>query len=142
MGFFDSASATIRPDAMDAITRLAEILRDRPENLRVEGHTDNVPIHNAKFASNWELSTARATEMIRLLIMRYDLPASRLSAAGYAEFHPAATNLTIEGRAQNRRLDIVILAPTHSEDTLPESATVAQPKPPSLLPSPPISDSP
>ena len=109
MGFFDSASASVRPDAMSAIARLAAILRERPENLRIEGHTDNVPIHNSKYASNWELSTARATEMIMLLIMHYDLPPNRLSAAGYAEFHPAATNATPEGRAQNRRLDIVIL---------------------------------
>jgi chemotaxis protein MotB len=127
MGFFDSASPTIRPDAMGAITRLAAILRDRPENLRIEGHTDNLPIHNAKFASNWELSTARATEMIILLIMHYGLPPNRLSAAGYAEFHPTATNSTPEGRAQNRRLDIVILAPTRADELIADSPKSAQP---------------
>ena len=57
MGFFDSGTATIRPDSLDAISRLAEVLKKRPENLRIEGHTDNVPIHNSRFASNWELST-------------------------------------------------------------------------------------
>ena len=69
------------------------MLRDQANNIRIEGHTDNVPIHNAQFASNWELSTARATEMIRLFI-RFNFPATRLSAAGYAEYHPVASNQT------------------------------------------------
>ena len=111
MGFFDSGTATIRPDSLDAISRLAEVLKKRPEDLRIEGHTDNVPIHNSRFASNWELSTSRATELIRLLVTQYGLSADRLSAAGYGEFHPVATNSTPEGRAQNRRLDVVVLAP-------------------------------
>jgi len=111
MGFFESGSATIRPDSMNAISRLAEVLKQRQEDLRIEGHTDNIPIHNSHFASNWELSTTRATEMIRLMIMRFELPASHLSAAGYGEFHPVSGNDTPAGRAQNRRLDIVILTP-------------------------------
>jgi chemotaxis protein MotB len=111
MGFFMSGSATIRPDSMDAISRLAEVLKQRQEDLRIEGHTDNIPIHNSHFASNWELSTTRATEMIRLMIMKFELPASHLSAAGYGEFHPVSGNDTPAGRAQNRRLDIVILTP-------------------------------
>jgi len=121
MGFFDSGSATIRPDSMGAIARLAQVLKLRPENLRIEGHTDNVPIHTSRFASNWELSTARATELIRLLITDYELPASHLSAAGYAEFHPVASDDTPEGRAQNRRLDVVILAPFQSASRPPEN---------------------
>jgi chemotaxis protein MotB len=111
MGFFDSGSASIRPGSLNAISRLAEVLKSRPENLRIEGHTDNVPIHTARFANNWDLSTARATELIQLLITDYGIPPSHLSAAGYGEFHPVATNDTPEGRAQNRRLDVVILAP-------------------------------
>jgi chemotaxis protein MotB len=114
MGFFDSGSSTIRPNSMDAIARLAQVLKQRPEDVRIEGHTDNVPIHTSRFASNWELSTARATELIKLLITGYELPPSHLSAAGYAEFHPVATDDTPEGRAQNRRLDVVILAPFQS----------------------------
>ncbi len=114
MGFFESGSATIRPDSLGAISRLAEVLKQRQENLRIEGHTDNIPIHNLHFASNWELSTSRATEMIRLLITQFELPASHLSAAGYSEFHPVSSNDTAAGRAQNRRLDIVILAPFQS----------------------------
>jgi chemotaxis protein MotB len=96
---------------LDAISRLAGVLKQRRENLRIEGHTDDIPIHNLHFASNWELSTTRATEMIRILVTQYGLPASHLSAAGYGEFHPVASNKTAEGRAQNRRLDIVILTP-------------------------------
>jgi chemotaxis protein MotB len=111
MGFFDSGSATIRPGSLDAIARLSAVLRTRPENLRVEGHTDNIPIHTARFANNWELSTARATQLIQLLITKYGIPPSHLSAAGYGEFHPVAANTTPDGRAQNRRLDVVILAP-------------------------------
>ena len=111
MGFFDSGSANVRPGALDAISRLSVVLKERPENLRIEGHTDNIPIHTARFASNWELSTSRATGLIQLLITNYGLPPSHLSAAGYGEFHPVASNDTAEGRAQNRRLDVVILAP-------------------------------
>jgi len=111
IGFFDSGSATLRPSSEDAIDRLVSVLRNRPEMLRIEGHTDNVPIHTARFASNWELSTARATEVIRGFIDRYHLPPERLAAAGYGEHHPVASNDTAEGRARNRRVDIVILAP-------------------------------
>jgi chemotaxis protein MotB len=112
MGFFDSGSASIRPGSLDAIARLSAVLKTRPENLRIEGHTDDVPIHTPRFANNWELSTARATELIQLLITKYGIPPSHLSAAGYSEFHPVAGNTTPDGRAQNRRLDVVILAPS------------------------------
>ena len=112
MGFYDSGSATMRPSAMGAVDRLAKVVVPRTESLRIEGHTDNVPIHNAHFPSNWELSTARATELVQLFIFRYRVMPSRLSAAGYAEFHPADDNATPEGRAHNRRIDIVILNPT------------------------------
>jgi chemotaxis protein MotB len=77
--------------------------------MRIEGHTDNIPIHTAQIASNWELSTARATELVRLLIQDHGFAPERLSAAGYAQYHPVASNLTAQGRAQNRRVDIVIL---------------------------------
>src|SRR5579863_5672074 len=74
MGFFDSGSASVRPGSLDAIARLAGVLKQRPENLRIEGHTDNVPIHTSRFSSNWELSTTRATELIQLLITKYGIP--------------------------------------------------------------------
>jgi chemotaxis protein MotB len=119
IGFFDSGTATIRPDALDAISRLAAVLKQRPEDLRIEGHTDDVPIHNSRFASNWELSASRSTEMIRLLITQSGLDPGRLSAAGYAEFHPIATNSTAAGRGQNRRVDIVVLTASPPVDLDP-----------------------
>jgi len=111
VGFFNSGSAQIRPDARPAFEQVVAVLRDAGCNLRIEGDTDNVPIHNAQFASNWELSTARATEIIKLLITDYNFSPQRLSAAGYGEFHPIAPNTTEAGRAQNRRIDIIILSP-------------------------------
>ncbi len=111
IGFFESGSANMLPSAMNAVDRLASVIVPRGETLRIEGHTDNLPIHNAHFPSNWELSTARATELVQLFIYRYHVMPSRLSAAGYAEFHPVADNATPEGRSHNRRIDIVILNP-------------------------------
>jgi len=108
-GFFDSGSATMKVQAEDAFRRVAQILQQHPYGIRVEGHTDPVPIHTAHFASNWELSTARATELVKLLIEQHGIAAERLSAAGYAEFHPVASNSTSKGRSLNRRVDIVIL---------------------------------
>jgi chemotaxis protein MotB len=125
MGFFDSGKATIRPSSMDAISRLAEVLRQRPENLRIEGHTDNVPIHTARFSSNWELSTSRATGLIQILITKYAIPPSHLSAAGYGEFHPVSGNDTPEGRGLNRRLDVVILVPFQPSTQAPDGGAPA-----------------
>jgi len=110
VGFFDSGSSTIRPQARPSFSRVVGTLRKQPHRLRIEGHTDNVPIHTARFASNWELSTARATEVVRLLITDYGFPPDRLSAAGYGEFHPVADNLTTAGRENNRRVDVVVLS--------------------------------
>lgn len=112
VGFFDSGSATLKPNAEPALAKIAAILRPRRDAVRIEGHTDNVPIHNAQFKSNWELSTARATELVDLFITRYGIAPDRLSAAGYGEFHPVASNSTAEGRSMNRRVDLVVLNPT------------------------------
>jgi chemotaxis protein MotB len=108
-GFFDSGSAALRPSALPALDRIASILAIRTCRLRIEGHTDNVPIHTPQITSNWELSTARSTELVRLLIVRYQFSPARLSAAGYAQYHPIASNASPQGRAQNRRVDLVIL---------------------------------
>ena len=111
IGFFQSGSATLRANSMDAFDRIGTVLASSTGNLRIEGHTDNVPIHTALFHSNWELSTARATEVIRLLLTREGIDPDRLSAAGYAEYHPIAENSTEDGRRLNRRVDIVIIVP-------------------------------
>ncbi len=109
IGFFESGSAKVRASSQSAFNRIAWLLADRPYRLRVEGHTDNKPIHNAQFQDNWDLSAARATELVRLLITKYNFAPDRLSAAGYAEYHPVTSNDTEENRAQNRRVDIVIV---------------------------------
>jgi flagellar motor protein MotB len=108
-GNFESGSALMKSTSVVAFDRIASLLRQRDYRLRIEGHTDNAPIHTAQFPSNWELSTARATEIVRQLIMRDGFAPDRLSAAGYAEYHPVAANANSEGRGMNRRVDIVIL---------------------------------
>jgi chemotaxis protein MotB len=106
-GFFPSGSAEIRAVSIPMLSSLAATLPTGP--LRIEGHTDNVPIHTAQFATNWELSTARATAIARLLLERGPIDPANLSAAGYAEYHPVASNATEAGRARNRRVDIILL---------------------------------
>lgn len=115
IGFYASGSSTMRASSVDSIDRLAAVLASRGESMRIEGHTDNVPIHNSHFPSNWERSTSRATELVRLFIYRYHFAPSRLSAAGFAEFHPVAENSSMDGRACNRRVDIVILNPANPD---------------------------
>jgi chemotaxis protein MotB len=128
-GFFDSGSATMRTSAVPALDRIASILAVRTCRLRIEGHSDNIPIHTLQMASNWELSTTRATELVRLLIIRYRFSPDRLSAAGYAEYHPIASNDTPQGRAQNRRVDIVILSEHIVRSDVPIEVSVAKPSP-------------
>jgi chemotaxis protein MotB len=106
-GFFPSGSSEIRATSIPVLSLLAATLPAGP--LRVEGHTDNVPIHTTQFATNWELSTARATAIARLLLEHGHIDPPDLSAAGYAEFHPVASNATEAGRLQNRRVDIILL---------------------------------
>jgi len=109
MGFFDTGSAAIKPGSQSALSHIAALLAPRPYRIRIEGHTDDVPIHNSQFPSNWELSTTRATELVRLLIVQHGFSPERLSAAGYAQYHPIVSNDTPERRAQNRRVDVVVL---------------------------------
>jgi chemotaxis protein MotB len=111
LGFFDSGSATLRANSMNSLDRIGSVLAQLGSNLRVEGHTDDVPIHTPQFQSNWELSTARATEITRLLLIREGIAPPRLSAAGYAEYHPIGDNSKEDGRRLNRRVDIVIVVP-------------------------------
>ncbi|MGB9362676.1 MAG: OmpA family protein, partial [Candidatus Sulfotelmatobacter sp.] len=129
-GFFDSGSASINPQSLPALDRIASILAIRTCRLRIEGHTDNIPIHTPQMTSNWELSTARATELIRVLIVDHRFAPERLSAAGYAEYHPIASNLTASGRAQNRRVDIVILNEhSNAENLVHSKMSVGKPSP-------------
>jgi len=141
-GNFESGSAQMKSASQAAFDRIASMLRERDYRLRIEGHTDNAPIHNSQFPSNWELSTSRATEIVRLLIVREGFGPARLSAAGYAEYYPVATNFTTEGRAMNRRVDIVILGNAWTVIPIAQAATPtataaatkpAKPSPPAVL---------
>jgi outer membrane protein OmpA-like peptidoglycan-associated protein len=120
-GNFASGSAAMKSTSQAAFDRIASMLRQRDYRLRIEGHTDNAPIHTSQFPSNWELSTSRATEIVRLLIVRDGFGPDRLSAGGFAEYHPVATNRTSEGRGMNRRVDIVILGHTMAADSLAQA---------------------
>jgi chemotaxis protein MotB len=113
-GLFDSGSDEIKPEGKGLLDTVANSLVSVGNHIRVEGHTDNVPINNIRFPSNWELSTTRATVVNRYMITRFGMPPESLSAAGYAEYRPAAVNDTDEGRARNRRVDIVVLNPAFS----------------------------
>jgi chemotaxis protein MotB len=110
-GIFPSGSDVIKPEGKAMLDTIATSLVALGNQMRVEGHTDNVPISNSRFPSNWELSTARATAVISRLITNFGLPQELLAAAGYSEYHPASSNDTEEGRARNRRVDIVVLNP-------------------------------
>lgn len=111
-GFFASGSAEVHPAMLPLLRRIAASLPDR--DLRVEGHTDNMPVHNDRFRSNWELSTARAVAIADALMTHCRLAPSHFSLAGYGPFRPVAGNGTAQGRAQNRRVDIVLLGTTSS----------------------------
>jgi chemotaxis protein MotB len=104
---FDSGSATLQPAGLPLLHEITNLLNvDRSHPIIVEGHTDNVPISTVEFPSNWELSTARATSVVRYLIA-HGIGAGRMGAAGYAALDPVASNATAAGRALNRRVDIV-----------------------------------
>ena len=105
---FDSGSATLQPAGLPLLQEIAHLLNvDQKHPITVEGNTDNQPIQSSQFPSNWELSTDRATTVVRYLIA-HRVQDQRLSAAGYADLHPLATNATATGRARNRRVDIVL----------------------------------
>jgi chemotaxis protein MotB len=110
LGFFNSGEARLLPGAADKIKRIASVLMQYGLDMRVEGHSDNVPIHNAAFASNWDLSTARAMAVAMMLIDEAGFDPRRMSIAGYGEYHPTASNDTPEGRRANRRVDIVVVS--------------------------------
>jgi chemotaxis protein MotB len=108
---FPSASANIREDALPLLDVVVDVIHDLGNEVRVEGHTDTVPVGTDRYPTNWELSSARATAVLRYLVEQGDVHPRRLFAAGYGEFRPVASNRTPEGRALNRRADIVVLTP-------------------------------
>ena len=107
--FFPSGEAVISEENITSIEKVANVIRELPNPVRMEGHTDSVPIHNSKYASNWELSAARSIAMLELFANRFDIPRKKMSIAAYADNAPVAPNDTAEGRARNRRVDIILL---------------------------------
>ena len=120
---FPSGSARLQDKAVVVIKKLAAILQEFPNPVRVEGFTDNVPIHTIVYPSNWELSTARAASVVRLFSTAGIVP-NRLVAQGYGEYRPVASNKTAAGRARNRRVVIVVLADRQVEKLLNDRASI------------------
>lgn len=119
-GFFESGKADVKSESYQIIQELADKLAKYRNPVRVEGHTDNVPIRSRSYPSNWELSSSRATSVARLLVDKFGVPAGRISATGYGEFRPAYPNDTPAGRARNRRVDLVVLS-SDAEKSEPEA---------------------
>jgi chemotaxis protein MotB len=112
LGFFNSGQATLLPGAAGKLKRIAAVLSRQNLELRVEGHTDDQPIHTPQFNSNWELSSARAMAVLLLLVNEAGFDPSRLSAAGFGQYRSVSDNTTAEGRKMNRRVDLVVLSAT------------------------------
>jgi chemotaxis protein MotB len=108
-GFFAPGEARLQPEARAMMAKVANSLSRIPGQIRLEGHTDDTPIQTPLYPSNWQLSTARAITVLKLLSQQYGIHADRLAAAGFGEFRPLVANDTAENRAKNRRVDIVIL---------------------------------
>lgn len=106
---FPSGEDVISPDAYEGLEKVAAAIDKLPNPVRLEGHTDSVPIRTPRFRSNWDLSAARSIALMEILTEKYGVPQDRLSIAGYADTAPIASNETQEGRARNRRVDIVVL---------------------------------
>ncbi|ADZ85612.1 flagellar motor protein MotB [Cellulosilyticum lentocellum] len=114
---FDSGKADIQSAYKKNLLEICDILKTFTNDVVVEGHTDNLPIHTSQFSSNWELASIRAINVVHLFIDEGKLPASKLSAISYGEYRPIASNDTPEGRAKNRRIDIILLSSTFYEES-------------------------
>ncbi|MBC3795705.1 flagellar motor protein MotB [Acetobacterium tundrae] len=106
---FDSGSTAIKPETVNILTDLGGILKTVDNYVRIEGYTDNVPIQNSIYSNNWDLSVMRASKVLDLIVTNSGFPSEKISAIGYGEYRPVATNDTEDGRSKNRRVDIVIL---------------------------------
>ncbi len=128
--FFDTGKADLTSRARSALDSIAPVLANMPNHVRVEGHTDNVPINTSEFRSNWELSVRRATEVVRYLVERHRFPPDRISASGFAEYRPIAPNEMAEDRAKNRRIEIIIVKVAENQPkqqvTIPETQNISK----------------
>ncbi|HET7488830.1 MAG TPA: flagellar motor protein MotB [Acidimicrobiales bacterium] len=107
---FDPGSDALRPEGRSVLDAMGDVLANLPNKITIEGHTDDRPISSARFPTNWELSTARATSVLRYLVTAHGLAPSKLSASGYADQRPIAPNDNDADRAQNRRVEILVLS--------------------------------
>jgi chemotaxis protein MotB len=106
---FQPGSAQVNPAALPTVARIADVLRGIPNQISLGGHADLVPIHNRRFRNNWELAAARSLELLTLLTTRHEIAESRFSISSYGSTDPRNSNDTAEGRADNRRVEILIL---------------------------------
>ena len=105
---FPSGSAVVNPKGVDALAKLAAVLNLNPDvSVNIEGHTDSIPIHG-KYQDNWDLSTARANSIVRILVNNYKVSPQKVTATGHSYYDPIASNSTAEGRAKNRRTEIIL----------------------------------
>ena len=107
--FFDEGKAELKDGAKGALDKIAPIIKSVDNHVRIEGHTDNVPINTNEFKSNWELSVRRATEVVRYFVEKRGLPPERISATGYAEYRPIVQNDSPKNKALNRRIEIIVI---------------------------------
>jgi chemotaxis protein MotB len=114
---FSSGSAVLKPGALTLLEDLSGVLRQIPHDIRVEGHTDNVPIQTPVFPSNWHLSVARAVNAAHFMVQRCNIAPERVSVVGYSEYRPLLPNISDDNRAKNRRVDIVIVTNVINEHT-------------------------
>ena len=111
---FSSGSADLTVPAQDLLSRIASTLLPTGATVRIEGHTDDTAVRGGRYRSNWELSTARASAVVVFMVSNTGFEPSRLSAAGYGEFHPRTSNDDPDGRARNRRVDVVVMDPRNT----------------------------
>jgi chemotaxis protein MotB len=113
---YELGRADLREEGREVLAMISDNLKNIPNDIMIEGHTDDLPIRTDEFPSNWELSTARAVNVTKFLIEEQDFMPSRLSAAGYSQYRPVADNSTSEGRNENRRVEIVVLNTSYSRN--------------------------
>ena len=127
---FKSGKAELNPDALKLIEQVADVLKELNYRIQVNGFTDNAQIHSAQFASNWDLSAARAISVVKRFVLD-GIDPSLLVGAGYGEYHPVASNDTPEGMSMNRRVSIVVVAPVEGQDPL-QTPLLGSPQPSSI----------
>jgi chemotaxis protein MotB len=119
---FDLGAAEISAEALPLLEKIGAIISKTAYKIRIEGHTDNLPIHTELFPSNWELSTARAVNVLRYFIKKHRIDPQRMAAEGFSEFQPLVANDSNENRAKNRRVEIIFIRQEHRKTSIPEAS--------------------